>query len=86
MIDILRQCRKTESKIWNVIFNLQNLISELECNSELPDKLDNTLYQLYVTKGKLYCCIDHCVRKKYSKLKDNLLRARDELDLCILQC
>ncbi len=41
------------------------------------------LYQLYVTKGKLDWCIDHCVRKKYSKLKDYLLQARDELDLCI---
>ncbi len=38
MNDILRQCRKTESKIWKVIFDLQNLISELERNSELTDK------------------------------------------------
>ncbi len=84
------QCRKAESLIWKVIFELQNLISELECNSELPFNLDNTLYQLFVTKGKLDCCIDQSVRRKCktsftksSKLLDNLLQAKEELDRCI---
>ncbi len=80
MNDILRQCRKTETKIWKVIIALQNVISELECNSELPDKLDNTLYQLYVTKGKLDWCIYSVVPKGYTpympytlrKFQDNL--------------
>ncbi len=44
---ILKQCRKDESLIWRVIFYLQILISELECNSELVDNLDdNILYQV----------------------------------------
>ncbi len=78
---ILEQCKKAESLVWKVIFDLQILISELECNSELVDNLDNTLYQLYVIKGKLDCYIDEfSVQQDYNRLVDNLLEAKEELD------
>ncbi len=66
---------------------MQTLISELECNTELVDNLDNTLYQFYVTKGKLDCCIDELsVQQSTSELPGTLLEAKKELDSCTREC
>ncbi len=84
---ILQQCRKAESLIWRVIFDLQIQISELECNSELVDNLDNTLYLLYVAKGKFDYCIDELVVQQPSgELAGNILEVEEELNSCIHEC
>ncbi len=80
-IYFLKQCKQAELLIWRVIFDLQILISELVHN------LDNTLYQLYATKGKLDCCIDELsVQQSTSELPGNLFGAKEKLDSCTREC
>ncbi len=77
---ILKQYRKVKSVIWEVIFDLLILISELECNSELVDNLNNTLYQLYVTKGKLVEAteeLDRCIQRIQIVEAANYFRERN---------
>ncbi len=62
---------------------LDRSIDEFSIQQDCKKLTDNTLYQLYVTKGKSDCCIDQCPQQDYSKVLGNLAEAKVKLDYCI---